>query len=49
MINYPNKKKVDQKKEVINAANRRMDFEHAINISNSFYKSFYGAFCLGSF
>ena len=40
MINYPNKKKVDQKKEVINAANRGMDFEHAINISNSFYKSF---------
>ena len=37
MINYPNKKKVDQKKEVINAANRGMDFEHAINISNTFY------------
>ena len=37
MINYPNKKKVDQKKEVINAANRGMDFEHAINISSSFY------------
>ncbi|MDD6302470.1 MAG: Holliday junction resolvase RecU [Bacillales bacterium] len=49
MINYPNKKKIDSskqvsmneqktsKKEAINAANRGMDFEHAVSLSCSYY------------
>ena len=47
MINYPNKKKVSltqEEKEVItkdkkmfSAANRGMDFEHAVNSSNTYY------------
>lgn len=46
MINYPNKKKVfietnkkeEAKSKVINAANRGMDFEKAVNSSNDFYR-----------
>ena len=48
MINYPNGKKeynkvvknspTESKKEVYNAANRGMDFEHAVNLSCSYYE-----------
>lgn len=46
MINYPNKKviykqveptKVAAKKKVVNAANRGMDFEHAVSLSCKYY------------
>lgn len=48
MINYPNKKKIteltqeekvqkSQDKKKISAANRGMDFEHAVNSSNTYY------------
>lgn len=48
MINYPNKKNISnltyeekqiktKEKKMLSAANRGMDFEHAINSSNSYY------------
>ena len=49
MINYPNKKRLDdnlsieekqiktKEKKILSAANRGMDFEHAVNSSNSYY------------
>ena len=48
MINYPNKKRLDnnltieekqiktKEKKILSAANRGMDFEHAVNSSNSY-------------
>ena len=48
MINYPNKKVVNKqelpqtsskktKQKVLNAANRGMDFEHAVSLSCQYY------------
>lgn len=48
MINYPNKKVINnltqeekisktKEKKILSAANRGMDFEHAVNSSNSYY------------
>ena len=42
MVNYPYKKSEDvlnaEKENHINYANRGMDFEHAVNLTNSYYK-----------